>query len=1436
MGYGVIGSTTDSGSVSLEEHRAQHGQRRDDPAGADEQRGGAADGCGPGGDGGLPVVVAAVPPVAVHGGLVVAHRRHDGDAVGGRVGAGALEVGGAVAVEPGRAAGRHPIGDRVRVLPGQRAGVGGERGTAARRHRAEPARAGAGNRIGRPERDDGALRDGVLRVRVDLHGTTEPGGDELGDQRDPRGPAHEQHDRRPGRGQPGRGDRPLQRLDRLLQPGPDALLEVAAVQAHRRADLAEPHRDRDLRVGRQALLGLAAVAAQPGHRGQDVRVGLVEPLEGGRDGVAHVVDDGLVEVGATELLDALGPAEQREPAARGLLAHDGGVEGPAAQVVDGDGRAGLDPLVGRVVQRGGLRLGEERDGQPALGEGRGEQVALVRAPGRRVGHRDALGRAALGARDDVDDVLGQQRGQLLGGEGPLAERDRRGVADAPLELAGDAVRFGQRAALGGLAEQQTAVGRHVDHGRDVDRVITECDHLDGAGSDDRSRGAGGADVDAQQVTHRLPGRDRSGEPVLQRVGRGEQVGGPADPWTAPDPVHRPGHRDGGDDLARRVAHRRRHRRHPGLTFGDALCPAAAADVDEHALGEARVGEDEPLRGRVAPGGEHLRPGARGHRQPGPDGHGVAQAGRRLGVRDADPVDPVAAVELDALAGDVAQPGEHGGGGVEQRVRPPARELAEGRARVPAPVRCAQQHPVRLEPDGEPVGRGPRQAGALTELRQAARPLRRRPENPHGLVEHADPARLSHVPILTSHDLGSPPRSDHRGGGRDHRREAAHAGREGLGPAPRPQGRGRRARPALHRPAPGARGHEPAGVRRAPARRPPGAPSGPHHRHRGPQRPDPRRPRADRGRGLADPGGDPAPQLRGVRRPPAPDERPRAGDRARGRPAAGADPAGHHGRLRRLPHLHPRRVRRDGLRHRHLRGRARARHADAAAQAVPDDGDRGVQRRRHAAPGRHQQGRHPRRHRADRHRRRAGPRARVPGQRHREPLDGGPDDDLQHVDRGRRPRGHDRPGRDDLRLPEGPRPRPGRRRLGRRRRRLAVPAHRRRRRVRRGRAHRRRRAHPVRHLGHQPRSGPAAGRVRARPGRHLRRRRARRRGEGAVLHGPHRRHAAARGPRRRGVRRLLHQRPDRGPALGRGDPRRPSGREGRADAGRPRVDAGPLPGRGGGPGQGLHRRGRRVALRGLLDVPGHEPRPARARRALRVHLEPQLRGPAGQGRPHPPGVAAGRRRDRRARHAEQPGGPGLMEKFDTHTGIGVPLRRSNVDTDQIIPAVYLKRVTRTGFEDGLFSAWRDDPSFVLNNEPFDRGSVLVAGPDFGTGSSREHAVWALMDYGFRVVISSRFADIFRGNSSKGGLVAAEVAQPDVELMWKKLETEPGTEITVDLGEKTVQAGDLTVPFEIDDYARWRLREGLDDIGLTLRHEGDITAFEGTRPARMPRTLA
>jgi 3-isopropylmalate/(R)-2-methylmalate dehydratase small subunit len=195
----------------------------------------------------------------------------------------------------------------------------------------------------------------------------------------------------------------------------------------------------------------------------------------------------------------------------------------------------------------------------------------------------------------------------------------------------------------------------------------------------------------------------------------------------------------------------------------------------------------------------------------------------------------------------------------------------------------------------------------------------------------------------------------------------------------------------------------------------------------------------------------------------------------------------------------------------------------------------------------------------------------------------------------------------------------------------------------------------------------------------------------------------------------------------------------------------------------------------------------------------------------------------------------MEAFHDHTGIGVPLRRSNVDTDQIIPAVYLKRVTRTGFEDGLFAAWRNDPSFVLNLPPFDRGSVLVAGPDFGTGSSREHAVWALMDFGFRVVISSRFADIFRGNSGKAGLLAAEVAQDDVELLWKLIEQQPGLEITVNLRDRTIAAGTVLLPFKIDDYTAWRLLEGLDDIGLTLRKQEEITTFEKSRPSWKPRTL-
>lgn len=195
----------------------------------------------------------------------------------------------------------------------------------------------------------------------------------------------------------------------------------------------------------------------------------------------------------------------------------------------------------------------------------------------------------------------------------------------------------------------------------------------------------------------------------------------------------------------------------------------------------------------------------------------------------------------------------------------------------------------------------------------------------------------------------------------------------------------------------------------------------------------------------------------------------------------------------------------------------------------------------------------------------------------------------------------------------------------------------------------------------------------------------------------------------------------------------------------------------------------------------------------------------------------------------------MEKITTHTGIGVPLRRSNVDTDQIIPAVYLKRVTRTGFEDALFAAWRNDPEFVLNQDDYKNGSVLIAGTDFGTGSSREHAVWALKDYGFRAVLAPRFAEIFKGNSGKQGLLTAQVPEDAIEQLWAAAEAAPGTEITVDLNEKSVVSGELRFGFDIDDYTRWRLREGLDDIALTLQHEDAITEFEKRRPSWMPTTL-
>jgi 3-isopropylmalate/(R)-2-methylmalate dehydratase small subunit len=195
----------------------------------------------------------------------------------------------------------------------------------------------------------------------------------------------------------------------------------------------------------------------------------------------------------------------------------------------------------------------------------------------------------------------------------------------------------------------------------------------------------------------------------------------------------------------------------------------------------------------------------------------------------------------------------------------------------------------------------------------------------------------------------------------------------------------------------------------------------------------------------------------------------------------------------------------------------------------------------------------------------------------------------------------------------------------------------------------------------------------------------------------------------------------------------------------------------------------------------------------------------------------------------------MERFTSHTGTALPLRRSNVDTDQIIPAVYLKRVNRTGFEDGLFAAWRKDPDFVLNRPEHAGVSVLVAGPDFGTGSSREHAVWALTGYGFRAVISSRFADIFRGNSGKAGLLAAQVEQDVVEKLWAAVEADPKLEVTVDLEAREVRAGDIVAPFQIDDYTRWRLLEGLDDVSITLSHDDAIAAHESSRPSWKPAIL-
>jgi 3-isopropylmalate/(R)-2-methylmalate dehydratase small subunit len=245
---------------------------------------------------------------------------------------------------------------------------------------------------------------------------------------------------------------------------------------------------------------------------------------------------------------------------------------------------------------------------------------------------------------------------------------------------------------------------------------------------------------------------------------------------------------------------------------------------------------------------------------------------------------------------------------------------------------------------------------------------------------------------------------------------------------------------------------------------------------------------------------------------------------------------------------------------------------------------------------------------------------------------------------------------------------------------------------------------------------------------------------------------------------------------------------------------------------------------LLDVSRHEPRQARSRSAQRVDVQPQLRGPAGPGWSHPSRVPAGRRRDRRHRPPDRA----------SHTGSAVPLRRSNVDTDQIIPAEYLKRITRTGFADGLFAAWRSDPDFVLNDARYAEATILLAGPDFGTGSSREHAVWALQDQGFRVVIAPRFADIFRGNALKGGLLPVVLEAAVVERLQDLAEADPTAQITVDLDAREVRADGVTVGFDLDDYTRWRLMEGLDDIGLTLRRADDIASFEHRRPSWLPTT--
>ena len=294
------------------------------------------------------------------------------------------------------------------------------------------------------------------------------------------------------------------------------------------------------------------------------------------------------------------------------------------------------------------------------------------------------------------------------------------------------------------------------------------------------------------------------------------------------------------------------------------------------------------------------------------------------------------------------------------------------------------------------------------------------------------------------------------------------------------------------------------------------------------------------------------------------------------------------------------------------------------------------------------------------------------------------------------------------------------------------------------------------------------------------------------------------------------------------------RPGTAGPGRAGLAPGQAPGGGRRPRQGVHGRRLRVARAGLLHVPGHEPRQAGRGRALCLDVQPQLRRPPGTGWPHPPGLPRRRRRHGGGRHLRHARGPRLMRPVVVVTGRAVPLDRTDVDTDQIIPSDWLKRVERTGFGAGLFSEWRDDRDFVLNNAEFVGATILVAGHNFGTGSSREHAVWALMDYGFEAVVSSRFADIFRNNCTKQGLLPVQVSEELDRALLDAVAADPSLEITVDVARGTIEApaAGLAGTFPLDEFTRQRLLNGWDDIGLSLRYEEDITAYERRRPAFLP----